>query len=94
MYGPDFPFAYDDFLRHRNGLGIAPASAYGTEIAIVGAGISGIVAAYELMKLGFKPVLYEADRIGGRRRSEQFVDGHGAYAELGATSIRARAAIS
>lgn len=84
MYGPDFPFAYDDFLRHPDGLGVVPAAAYGTEIAIVGAGIAGIVAAYELMKLGLKPVIYEADRIGGRLRSEQFVDGNGAYAELGA----------
>ena len=28
----------------------------------IGGGLSGIVAAYELMKLGLKPVVYEADR--------------------------------
>jgi tryptophan 2-monooxygenase len=84
MFGPDFPFAYDDFLKHPAGLGAVPAALQGTEVAIVGAGISGIVAGYELMKLGLKPVIYEADRIGGRLRSEPFVDGSGAYAELGA----------
>ena len=84
MFGPDFPFPYDDFLKHSAGLGSVPAAMHGTEIAIVGAGIAGIVAAYELMKLGLKPVIYESDRIGGRLRSEPFKDGDGAFAELGA----------
>jgi tryptophan 2-monooxygenase len=84
MFGPDFPFAYDDFLKHSAGIGEIPPTAHGTEIAIVGAGIAGMVAAYELMKLGLKPVIYEADRIGGRLRSEPFKDGDGAFAELGA----------
>jgi monoamine oxidase len=84
MFGPDFPFAYDSFLKHPAGLGQIPHSAHGTEIAIVGAGIAGITAAYELMKLGLKPVIYEADRIGGRLRSEPFKDGGGVIAELGA----------
>lgn len=84
MFGPDFPFAYDEFLQHPAGLGRVPAEMLGTEVAVVGAGIAGIVAAYELMKLGLKPVLYEADRIGGRMRSEPFKDGDGAFAELGA----------
>jgi len=84
MFGPDFPFAYDDFLQHPAGLGRIPAAAHGTEVAVIGAGIAGIVAGYELMKLGLKPVIYEADRIGGRLRSEPFRDGDGAFAELGA----------
>ena len=83
MFGPDFPFAYDDFLHHPAGLGTVPPAAHGTEVAIIGAGIAGIVAAYELMKLGLKPVIYESDRIGGRLRSEPFKDGAGAFAELG-----------
>jgi monoamine oxidase len=84
FFGPDFPFGYDDHLKHPAGLGSIPAEGHGTEIAVIGAGIAGIVAAYELMRLGFKPVLYEADRIGGRLRSEPFRDGDGTIAELGA----------
>jgi len=84
MFGPDFPFGYDEFLKNPAGMGEIPAAAHGTEVAIVGGGIAGIVAAYELMKLGLKPVIYEADRIGGRMRSEFFADGDGAFAELGA----------
>ncbi len=84
MFGPDFPFAYDDFLRHPAGLGAVPAGRHGTEVAIVGAGLSGIVCAFELMKLGLRPVVYEADRIGGRLRSETFEGHSGALAELGA----------
>lgn len=84
MFGPDFPFAYDDFLKHPAGLGQVPAAARGRRVAVVGGGISGIVAAYELMKLGLHPVVYEADRIGGRLRSEPFPGGDGTLAELGA----------
>jgi monoamine oxidase len=84
MFGPDFPFGYDDFLKNPAGIGSIPPAMHGTEIAIIGAGIAGIVAAYELMKLGLRPQIYEADRIGGRLRSEPFKDGDGAFAELGA----------
>jgi tryptophan 2-monooxygenase len=84
MFGPDYPFPYDDFLKNPAGIGTIPPESHGTEIAVIGAGIAGITAAYELMKLGLKPVIYEAGRIGGRMRSEPFTDGDGAYAELGA----------
>jgi lysine 2-monooxygenase len=84
MFGPDFPFAYDDYVRHPAGLGTIPPEHHGTEVAIVGAGLSGIVAAYELARLGLRPVVYEADRVGGRLRTERF-DGHPeAFAEMGA----------
>ncbi|MGW0584995.1 flavin monoamine oxidase family protein, partial [Streptomyces sp. NPDC002920] len=86
MFGPDFPYAYDDFLAHPAGLGQIPATEHGTEVAVIGGGLSGIVAAYELMKMGLKPVVYEADRIGGRLRTVGF-DGpgtEGLTAEMGA----------
>ncbi|GHH75823.1 amine oxidase [Streptomyces sulfonofaciens] len=87
MFGPDFPYAYDDFLAHPAGLGQIPATRHGTEVAVVGGGLSGIVTAYELMKMGLRPVVYEADRIGGRLRTVGF-DGAGdagaLTAELGA----------
>ncbi|MEV4975149.1 flavin monoamine oxidase family protein [Streptomyces scopuliridis] len=72
MFGPDFPYAYDDYLAHPAGLGQIPATEHGAEVAVIGGGLSGIVAAYELMKMGLKPVVYEADRIGGRLRTVGF----------------------
>ena len=83
IFGPDFPFAYDDWLAHPQGLATLPAHAHGTEVAIVGAGMAGMTAAYELMKLGLKPVIYEASRMGGRLRSQPFEGGQGVVAELG-----------
>ncbi len=82
-FGPDFPFAYDDWLNHPAGLGQLADTALGTEVAIVGGGIAGVVAAYELMRLGLRPVLYEAGRLGGRLRSEPFEGDSGIIAELG-----------
>ncbi|MCZ2857313.1 flavin monoamine oxidase family protein [Blastococcus sp. VKM Ac-2987] len=79
IFGPDFPFAFDDWITHPAGLGAVPPERHGEEVAIVGAGISGLVAAYELMKLGLKPVLYEASQLGGRLRSSRF---EGAPAEI------------
>ena len=83
IFGPDFPFAYDDWLAHPAGLGQVPADRHGSEIAIIGAGMAGIVAAYELMKLGLKPVVYESRRLGGRLHSEPFKGAEGIVAELG-----------
>ena len=83
-FGPDFPFAYDTWLNHPDGLGTVPPECHGEEVAIIGAGISGLVAAYELMRMGLRPVVFEASRMGGRLRSEPFSDGDSAtIAELG-----------
>ncbi|EIA07650.1 FAD-dependent oxidoreductase [Flavobacterium frigoris] len=46
-----------------------------TKITIVGAGISGLITAIELEKLGFHPTVVEAsDRVGGRVKTD-IVDG-------------------
>ncbi len=82
-FGPDFPFAYDDWLTHPQGLGAVPAERHGSEVAIVGSGAAGMVAAYELMRMGLKPVVYEAGRLGGRLRSQPFEGTDGVIAELG-----------
>jgi lysine 2-monooxygenase len=84
IFGPDFPFPFDDWIAHPAGLGSIPRQRRGEEVAIVGAGISGMLAAYELMKLGLKPVVYEASHMGGRLRSQQFEGAPtGVIAELG-----------
>ncbi|MGH8438082.1 MAG: flavin monoamine oxidase family protein, partial [Pseudomonas sp.] len=83
IFGPDFPFAFDDWIEHPAGLGSIPAERHGEEVAIVGAGIAGLVAAYELMRLGLKPVVYEASKMGGRLRSQTFEGTDGIIAELG-----------
>ncbi|AZE63761.1 MULTISPECIES: flavin monoamine oxidase family protein [Pseudomonas fluorescens group] len=68
---PDFPFHYGRFLRHGASTG-APlwnisSAAVGRHVLIVGAGVAGMVAAYEAMRIGLHPVVVEAgDRIGGR----------------------------
>ncbi|MGH3422246.1 MAG: FAD-dependent oxidoreductase, partial [Streptosporangiaceae bacterium] len=83
IFGPDFPFPFDDWIAHPAGLGAIPPERHGVEVAVVGAGISGLVAAYELMKLGVKPVVYEAARMGGRLRSQAFEGTDGVVADLG-----------
>jgi len=83
IFGPDFPFAYDEWLRHPAGLGAIPESSRGATVAVIGAGLAGMVAAYELMELGLRPVVYERARIGGRLRSHEFEGGDGIIAELG-----------
>jgi lysine 2-monooxygenase len=83
IFGPDFPFPYDDWIKSPLGLGTIPAASHGKEVAIIGAGIAGVLAAHELMKLGLKPVIYEAGRIGGRLKSQAFEGADGIIAELG-----------
>lgn len=82
-FGPDFPFPFDDWLAHPAGLGALPADAHGRQVAVIGAGLAGMVAAYELMNLGLRPVIYEPTRIGGRLRTHRFADADGVTAELG-----------
>ncbi len=82
-FGPDFPFAFEDWISHPAGLGTLPADVRGERVAIIGAGAAGIVAGFELMKLGLRPIVYEAGRFGGRLRSEPFEGTDGIIAELG-----------
>ncbi|MEL6336818.1 MAG: amine oxidase, partial [Pseudomonadota bacterium] len=64
VFGPDFPFAYDRWIADPAGLGQIPAPRHGTRVAIIGAGMAGLVAGWELMRLGLHPVFYESDRLG------------------------------
>ena len=46
------------------------------KIYIIGAGLSGLVAAIELEKAGFSPIILEStDKVGGRMKTDQ-VDGY------------------
>ncbi|MBN6752129.1 FAD-dependent oxidoreductase [Kocuria palustris] len=83
MLNPDFPFSYDHYLQHPAGLGQVPESMHGTEVAVIGAGLSGLITAYELMKLGLRPVVYEAGQIGGRLKTASFDAAPEVVADLG-----------
>ena len=83
VYGPDFPFAYDKWISHPDGLGKLPKEAHGARVAIIGSGAAGIIAGYELMKLGAHPVVFESGHFGGRLRSHHFAGAEGVVAELG-----------
>jgi len=82
-FGPDFPFAYDDWISHSAGLGHIPRERYGAKVAIIGSGAAGMIAGYELMRLGVKPIVYESGQFGGRLRSQPFEGAEGVIAELG-----------
>lgn len=83
VFGPDFPFAYDRWVTHPAGLGQLPAESHGKRVAIIGSGAAGVVAGYELMKLGLRPILFESGQFGGRLRSRAFEGAEGVIAELG-----------
>ncbi|MEM6297334.1 MAG: NAD(P)/FAD-dependent oxidoreductase [Bacteroidota bacterium] len=84
---PEAPFDYLHLIREKGLLKLDPEN-YGKEVAIIGAGCAGLCAAYELMQLGLRPVIYEAsDRIGGRTYTYRFDRDPKAYAEIGAMRI-------
>lgn len=68
---PDFPFHYAWHLLRaamfKQPLGRVSEERLGEQVLIVGAGVSGLVAAYEAMRMGLYPIVVEASgRIGGR----------------------------
>jgi monoamine oxidase len=71
-------------------LPFAPARAAvrSQRVAVVGAGLAGLVAAYELMRAGHTVSLFEArDRPGGRIRTLHNAFGDGMYVEEGAADF-------
>jgi lysine 2-monooxygenase len=82
-FGPDFPFAYETWISHVAGTGSIPEQMHGKRVAVIGAGAAGVIAGYELMKLGLRPIFYESARFGGRLRSIAFDSAEGVIAELG-----------
>lgn len=83
-----------DFLKaavwlavHFGGVQGAPSKGRG-RVAIIGAGLAGLVAGYELKRRGYEVIIFEArERPGGRVHTlrEPFTDGQ--HAEAGAMFI-------
>jgi monoamine oxidase len=68
--------------------GLPRAGSPPQRIIIVGAGIAGLVAAYELVRAGYDPIVLEArPRVGGRIHTLREPFSHGLYAEVGAMRI-------
>jgi len=85
---PEDPFNYVGLVSNPNGIGTIPSSRLKTQVAIIGAGASGMVAAFELLKIGIVPVIYEiSDRIGGRNYTYHFKGDPNALAEIGSMRI-------
>jgi monoamine oxidase len=81
---PDDPFDYVAFAEK----GLPKADGPGKVVGIIGAGASGLVAAYELLKAGHYPVVFEAsDRIGGRLFTFRGFEDPGVYAEMGSMRV-------
>ena len=72
----------------RQGIESKVGSGKPKKVVIVGAGLAGLAAGYELKKAGHHPVILEAQqRVGGRVYTlrDPFTDG--LYAEVGAMRI-------
>ncbi|XVS62143.1 flavin monoamine oxidase family protein [Actinosynnema sp. CA-299493] len=88
----DFPFDYTGYVSDGRRIGRLPEHALGSPVAVVGAGGSGLTAAYELLRIGCRPILYEAEteldgpggrRLGGRMFSRRLAAADSAVVELG-----------
>ncbi len=85
---PYNPFHYVGLIERQEGIASLKPENYGQEVAIIGAGCAGLCAAYELMRVGIRPVIYEAsDRIGGRTYTHRFERDPKAYTEIGAMRV-------
>jgi monoamine oxidase len=82
-------FRAAETMRVFEGVATAPAPTQPIKVIIVGAGMAGLCAAYELEQRleNVEIVLLEADpqHAGGRVRTQRFA--HGLYGELGAMRI-------
>jgi monoamine oxidase len=78
------PFSWDELFESRRDF--PEEAARSGRVCVVGGGIAGLCAAYELSRRGFSIKLLEAsDRCGGRILTHRFDDG--TYGELGAMRI-------
>ncbi|MGH7002670.1 MAG: flavin monoamine oxidase family protein, partial [Alphaproteobacteria bacterium] len=67
-----------------------PKAGKPARVIVLGAGMAGLAAAYELLRAGHEPVLLEArPRVGGRIYTLRDPFAHGLHAEVGAMRIPA-----
>lgn len=85
---------YASFLRDpetgkpKDPLASLSAPERQTTVAIIGTGMSGLVAGYELARCGIRPLFIEAtDRVGGRAYTQNFASDPIYSGELGAMRI-------
>src|SRR5215831_4898756 len=68
--------------------GLQPRANQPKKVVIVGAGMAGLVAGYELQRAGHEVTVLEArERIGGRILTLREPFSHGLYAEAGAMRL-------
>lgn len=87
--GGDDLFSFDSVYEFPGSLlETADRPGHRKTVAVVGGGIAGLVASYELQKFGHTVEIFEADdQLGGRVRTHHFNDGF--HGELGAMRIPA-----
>ncbi len=86
----DYPFLVESLSPPEEITNIAsPGSGKNMTIGIIGGGMAGLAAAFELRKLGFHITIFDAQkhRIGGRVYTHYFDANGQYYGELGAMRI-------
>ncbi|WP_213818343.1 flavin monoamine oxidase family protein [Garciella nitratireducens] len=86
----DYPYLIESLSPPQDITTLAPVgSGKNISIGIIGGGIAGLSAAFELRKLGFDITIFEAEkkRIGGRIYTHYFDRHKKYYGELGAMRI-------
>jgi monoamine oxidase len=72
----------------KNGLSPKGAITHPKKVIVIGAGMTGLVAAYELLRAGHEPLILEAQsRVGGRILTLRDPFAPGLYGEAGAMRI-------
>ena len=82
----DRPFSFTELYQHPGPLKEKDPGGSRKQVGIIGGGIAGLTAGYELSELGHEVTILEAShRLGGRIQTHYFSDG--SHAELGPMRI-------